>query len=325
MCWWPHTDANVHSAALRLNQWCRTLYPESRGGHRGSLDYWWPTDISHHASTIFGNHTNPEFKFLLRSLALCRLSGGLWGLDSDVRRVSFHSSVFIQDLLCPCNGSYFMHLIWLTSCRCYDVCTSAPPVTSPPCSLSSSNTESEYAAPSSLTDSAYAIPSSTSNANPTSSPEPGAAYTEKSASDSIAPALDDSKALVMAEMPKADSSVPNSPAASPAVEFRLANANAEGAAVESSNLVEAPANMREAALAKVMANNNRKPKTDNVPCWDKPWCKEVQLGIPSPTSSQASAEPSITSTEEPSSSTAANTPVSTIVDAAAPASTEAPA
>jgi len=177
----------------------------------------------------------------------------------------------------------------LTLCRCYDICTSSPPVTSPLCSLSSSTTESGYA-----------------TATPT--PEPGAAYTEKPATDSISPAIDDSKAMVMAEMSDNDATAA---APAPATEFRLANANTEEApaspATEASSLVEAPANLRGAAIAKMQADKIRKPNTDNLPCWDKDTCKEVQLGIPSPAPSQSPAESSTVPTAEPSSSVPADT------------------
>lgn len=210
----------------------------------------------------------------------------------------------------------------LTLCRCYDICTSSPPVTSPPCSLYSSTIKTGYAAA-------------------TLSPEAGAAYTEKPATDNTTPAIDDSKAMVMAEMPPV--SEPAAPA--PAVEFRLANANAEepaaSPATEASTLVEAPANLRGAAIAKIQADNVRKPNTENVPCWDRIECKEVQLGIPSPAPSQSTAasstavtaEPSsIASTETPSDAPTetllrvpSETPIETPTEATAQAPTDAPA
>ncbi|KAJ4987834.1 hypothetical protein SVAN01_06714 [Stagonosporopsis vannaccii] len=176
---------------------------------------------------------------------------------------------------------------------CYDVCTSSPPVTSPPCSLSSNTTK-------------------TGSATTTPSPNPGAAYTENPATDSVTPATDDSKAMVMAEMPNTDAPAPEPAAPAPAAEFRLANANAEDSAAspatEASAPVEAPANLRGAAIAKMQADKLRKPNTDNVPCWDSDLCKEVQLGIPSPVSSQSTTAPSAAPTLEPSSEPASSPP-----------------
>ena len=57
-------------------------------------------------------------------------------------------------------------------------------------------------------------------------------------------------------------------------------------------LIEAPANLRGAAIAKMQADTVRKPIVDNKPCWDKPTCREVQLGIPSPIEGGAVGETS---------------------------------
>ncbi|KAF3043035.1 hypothetical protein E8E11_004941 [Didymella keratinophila] len=183
---------------------------------------------------------------------------------------------------------------------CYDVCTSRPPYTSPPCSLSSSTTDiySSTTEPTfSTTESGYAIP--------TPAPEPGVAYTTDAPADSIAPAIDDSRALVMAEMPSVDADVPASSSAivstsSPdAGELSIENVPAEQALPTAE--AETPQSLRSAAIAKLLADKIRKPKTENKPCWDDPNCKEVQLGIPSPL-------PSLVETS--SESTAASTPES---------------
>ncbi|KAJ8115271.1 hypothetical protein OPT61_g3042 [Boeremia exigua] len=187
---------------------------------------------------------------------------------------------------------------------CYDICMPAPPVSSPSCSLSSSTSEPGYGAP-------------------TLSPEPGAAYTKEPASDNSSSAIDDSKALVMAEMPSSDA-----PASQPslAVEFRLANVDAPSSSpAEAQPLIEAPANLRGAAIAKLMADKVRQPITDNVPCWDKDTCKEVQLGIPSPAPVDISAVSSTTYTAEASAATSADPVAVNPSSSPAEVSTEAPA
>ncbi|KAJ4345097.1 hypothetical protein N0V95_005910 [Ascochyta clinopodiicola] len=150
--------------------------------------------------------------------------------------------------------------------RCFDTCSSAPPFESPPCTLSSTVTPTEYAI-----------------SAPT--PEPGEAYTKKPASDGVNPATDDSKAMVMAEMPNASESAPapeaSQTAAIDAGEFRVA-AQANEAAPADSSIVEAPAipeggTMRGNAILKLMADKDRTPNTPNVPCYDA-FCKEAQLG-----------------------------------------------
>lgn len=166
--------------------------------------------------------------------------------------------------------------------RCYDICTSSPPVTSPPCSLSSTATTSGYAT---------SIPT----------PEPGVAYTEKPASDNIDPAIDNDRALVMAEMPNADTSTPTAPDAG---ELRTANTQSgesdTSAASAGPNLIEAPASLRGQAIAKVMADKVRKPNTANVECYDNPFCKEVQLGPSQSSAAEPLAEPSQDSSTETS-------------------------
>lgn len=141
------------------------------------------------------------------------------------------------------------------------------------------------------TESGYSIP--------TPAPEPGAAYTTDLPADYGAPAIDASKALVMAEMPSATAtaSTPDPPSApspaSDAGELRIAN-------VPAAEVEAAPQSFRAAAIAKLLADKNRKPKTENKPCWDRPDCREVQLGIPSPlpSSVETLSEPTTASTLE---------------------------
>ncbi|KAF3044603.1 hypothetical protein E8E12_002353 [Didymella heteroderae] len=216
---------------------------------------------------------------------------------------------------------------------CYDVCTSRPPYTSPPCSLSSSTTDIGSSSTESIfstTEPGYAIP--------TPAPKPGVAYTTDAPADSIAPAVDDSRALVMAEMPTSDASAPasGSPTASAptpdAGELRIANVPAEQAAPtdEASEPIEAPPSLRGAAIAKLLADKDRKPKTENKPCWDDPSCKEVQLGIPSPLPSSveaspgAAATPTAQSTPESSTELPADAPVETSSDLPAVTPTDTP-
>ena len=102
-------------------------------------------------------------------------------------------------------------------------------------------------------------------------------------------------------------------------------------------LIEAPANLRGAAIAKMQADTVRKPIVDNKPCWDKPTCREVQLGIPSPIEGGAVGETSAAVVSEVSVETSAEitaeAPVETqteiseetLVDTAFPSPTEAPA
>ncbi|KAF9692417.1 hypothetical protein EKO04_009768 [Ascochyta lentis] len=150
---------------------------------------------------------------------------------------------------------------------CYDTCTSAPPFESPPCTLSSTATETSYA-------------------TNVATPGPGVAYTEKPASDDISPAIDDNKALVMAEMPNTSEPAPAPEAsetpAPDAGEFRVAEAQANEPEPADTNIVEAPAvpeggTMRGNAILKIMADKDRVPNTANVPCYDA-FCKEAQLG-----------------------------------------------
>lgn len=209
----------------------------------------------------------------------------------------------------------------LTFYRCYDVCTSAPPYTSPPCSLSSTapsvdTSTTDWVA--STETSGYAIFTAT--------PEPGAAYTTEPPADSIAPATDGSKALVMAEMPKADADDPD------AGTFRIAHMDSEQAAAavaEAPALIEAPQSLRGAAIAKLLADKDRKPNTENKPCWDSPTCKEVQLGIPSPLpssvepSSGAASAPTSEPSEDPQ--LAPGSPTDNPADAPVDAPGEAPA
>jgi hypothetical protein len=89
----------------------------------------------------------------------------------------------------------------------------------------------------------------------------------------------------MAEMPN-----PDAPPAIPSFtsELRVAAvADDEPAPAPEPVLIEAPANLRGAAIAKLQADKVRKPIVDNKPCWDKPTCREVQLGIPSPVESES--------------------------------------
>lgn len=156
--------------------------------------------------------------------------------------------------------------------RCFDTCTTVPPIESPPCSLSSTTTESGYAT---------SVPT----------PEPGVAYTEEPAADEISSAVDDSKALVMAEMPAPSDSAP-APETSATASDPGADAGALRVA-ETKDVVQAPSlggSMRGNAILQVMADKERTPNTPNVPCWDKPTCKEVQLGIPNPNASAAPEE-----------------------------------
>jgi hypothetical protein len=139
----------------------------------------------------------------------------------------------------------------------------------------------------------------------------------------------------MAEMPSANAaaSAPQ-PSAAPAPasdagELRLANVPAEDTTsiTEDSELVEAPQSLRGAAIAKVLADKDRKPNTANVPCWDSPSCKEVQLGIPSPlpSSVEASSEATAGPTAEPSPESSVDVSVDGAVATSADASTDAPA
>lgn len=131
----------------------------------------------------------------------------------------------------------------------------------------------------------------------------------------------------MAEIPSVEASVPiaNSPAASAptpdAGELRIANVPSEQA------IPEAPQSLRGAAIAKLLANKDRKPKTENKPCWDNPSCREVQLGIPSPSFSsvETPSEPTAASTAEvfPESQTDLPGDASTETSAIAPTDTPA--
>ena len=104
----------------------------------------------------------------------------------------------------------------------------------------------------------------------------------------------------MAEMPNS-LGLPNSVAeavAPDAGELRVDNTQADEPETESSDFVEAPQSLRGAAIAKMKGNPNRVAKTENVPCWDKPTCREVQLGIPSPVSSDSAIEATQKATPE---------------------------
>lgn len=93
----------------------------------------------------------------------------------------------------------------------------------------------------------------------------------------------------MAEMPNADAPATTP---TPAPDATTSDANEPTAAqvqkdepeattpVIVSDPVEAPGGvgtLRGAAIAKIKADKDRKPKTANVPCYDDPFCKEVQL------------------------------------------------
>jgi hypothetical protein len=100
----------------------------------------------------------------------------------------------------------------------------------------------------------------------------------------------------MAEMPN-----PDAPPAIPSFtsELRVAAvADDEPAPAPEPVLIEAPANLRGAAIAKLQADKVRKPIVDNKPCWDKPTCREVQLGIPSPVESESVVESSSVAVSE---------------------------
>lgn len=142
----------------------------------------------------------------------------------------------------------------------------------------------------------------------------------------------------MAEMPN-----PDAPPAIPSLtsELRDAAVADEPAPAPEPALIEAPANLRGAAIAKLQADKVRKPTVDNKPCWDKLTCREVQLGIPSPVSSESvgessavfvsetSVEPSAEPLTEPSTEAPVETPMETLVDTpqetSFPSPTEAPA
>ena len=79
----------------------------------------------------------------------------------------------------------------------------------------------------------------------------------------------------------------SAPAASDASEFRIAT-----------DLIEAPASLRGAAIARIMADKIRAPNTPNVPCWDSEACREVQLGVPSPSPVESSVGPTAEATAE---------------------------
>ena len=127
----------------------------------------------------------------------------------------------------------------------------------------------------------------------------------------------------MAEMPKANAvaSAPGLPStiaeavAPDAAEFRIANVQADKPETDISSPIEAPGSLRGQAIARMKANTDRKPKIDNVPCWDDAMCKEVQLGVPSPISVVSSLGP----TAEPTSESLQDTPTDAPV--AAPAET----
>lgn len=197
---------------------------------------------------------------------------------------------------CSMLHTYLTHSLTNAS-RCYDTCTTAPPIESPPCSLPVTTIESSYVT---------SIPT----------PAPGSAYTKNPATDDIAPAIDDSKAMVMAEMPASSSPTPSG--ASPAAIPDPASQAGELRVAQAQNVVEAPStggSMRGNAILKMEANTDRVPNTENVPCWDKPSCKEVQLGIPNPNASAAPAESAASTdtaaSETPSASDAAATPADT--------------
>jgi hypothetical protein len=155
------------------------------------------------------------------------------------------------------------------------------------------------------------------------------AYTTDAPVDSIGPAIDDNRALVMAEMPNVNAAVPASSSATvstptpDAGDLEIADVLAEQAVptTEASEPIEAPS-LRGAAIAKLLADKDRKPMIANKPCWDHPSCKEVQLGIPSPlpTLVGASSEPTAASTAGPS----PDSPTGLSVDASTESSTNAP-
>ncbi|KAJ4321311.1 hypothetical protein N0V94_002943 [Neodidymelliopsis sp. IMI 364377] len=142
----------------------------------------------------------------------------------------------------------------------------------------------------------------------------GVAYTEKPASNGIPSALDDNKALVMAEMP-------NTPAApaqdTDAGELRVAQDPATDSSTSGSAPIEAPAGgtLRGAAIARIEADTERMPHVANVACYT-PGCKEYGQQPPATTDTAAATE------------TPAVTDVATYVDAPAaadsPAATEVP-
>lgn len=205
----------------------------------------------------------------------------------------------------------------LTLRRCYDICSPAPSFKSPPCTLSSTVSLPGYAIP---TISSSSSTSETGYAVPTISHAPGSAYTEKPASDDIAPAIDNNRAMVMAEMPSAADAP--APAPSFASELRLANAPDQAGA-----LIEAPANLRGAAIAKMMADTVRMPTPANTPCYDNPFCKEVQLGISSPvpaTEAPATFEPTPEPSAEPTTETSAETPAAAPTEGQTEVPVEAP-
>jgi hypothetical protein len=137
----------------------------------------------------------------------------------------------------------------------------------------------------------------------------------------------------MAEMPSADTAVPSPATASTpspdAGELRVANVPAEQAAPASgaSELIEAPQSLRGAAIAKLLADKDRKPKTANKPCWDNPSCREVQLGIPSPlpSSVESSSELTAAPTLEPSPALSTDLPTDASTESSADAPTDIPA
>jgi hypothetical protein len=115
----------------------------------------------------------------------------------------------------------------------------------------------------------------------------------------------------MAEMPNSDAPPPTPSFTS---ELRIAAVADEPAPAPEPVLIEAPANLRGAAVAKMQADKVRKPTVDNKPCWDKPTCREVQLGIPSPVESESVAESSAEPSVEPSTDAPVETPMETSVE-----------
>jgi hypothetical protein len=115
-------------------------------------------------------------------------------------------------------------------------------------------------------------------------------------------------------------------------ELRVAVVAGEPAPAPEPVLVEAPANLRGAAIAKMQADKIRKPTVENKPCWDRPTCREVQLGIPSPvpggsvreSSAIAASEASAGASAEPVTEPSTEPSTKSSAESSAESSTEVP-